>query len=614
MEEQIRNNGDIIKLYNKMQNSIIKYTELKVEYPINAFEIFQIHKEGTLFDHENDLVWKLSLAVFKELFEGKDNFNKIDDEKAEYINILIDLNQPKENESSKTKMKNTIINILLTKNNLSLGNLGKCLFDLGIDEKLIYLFFLLINYRDENADDLIEYLSLILKTKFPSCDFLFDNAFGENFFLFSKIIVKFFDKSNLDNYSIIKYDKTKQEIIVTKKPNKVIEDFICDSSFEKTYEDNKKEKIKKSKKKKNKNKNKNYTKDNLKNDVNNSKIEKKIENTNNNVKNEIKNSKKEDKTEKAINNEEEETKINSENLSDKINPTEVSDGMESNKKIEYFQRLYEQIMKENKMINEKYNEMNEKYKELKKNNDELKKNNDEIKKNFDEMKSEKKEMEQKFNIILKENKELKKNDSDLSKKYKKIDIQYKILLNDFKLTREKCERLNYKYVELKKETSELKFILKIIGLRAAYRSLIDLFVIILGLDCKGNLVDKINQINKKISVNSINQNIFPAFFNDIKALLDIVNKKAHDINEKENIYKNLIINLGKYNHTNNYEKLNVLLEKIKVEDEFNKLVILKNEKFKTTRASYIIEEKKIIQMISDKIKSDDFLKILGSNQ
>ena len=572
MEEQIRNNGDIIKLYNKMQNSIIKYTELKVEYPINAFEIFQIHKEGTLFDHENDLVWKLSLAVFKELFEGKDNFNKIDDEKAEYINILIDLNQPKENESSKTKMKNTIINILLTKNNLSLGNLGKCLFDLGIDEKLIYLFFLLINYRDENADDLIEYLSLILKTKFPSCDFLFDNAFGENFFLFSKIIVKFFDKSNLDNYSIIKYDKTKQEIIVTKKPNKVIEDFICDSSFEKTYEDNKKEKIKKSKKKKNKNKNKNYTKDNLKNDVNNSKIEKKIENTNNNVKNEIKNSKKEDKTEKAINNEEEETKINSENLSDKINPTEVSDGMESNKKIEYFQRLYEQIMKENKMINEKYNEMNEKYKELK------------------------------------------KNDSDLSKKYKKIDIQYKILLNDFKLTREKCERLNYKYVELKKETSELKFILKIIGLRAAYRSLIDLFVIILGLDCKGNLVDKINQINKKISVNSINQNIFPAFFNDIKALLDIVNKKAHDINEKENIYKNLIINLGKYNHTNNYEKLNVLLEKIKVEDEFNKLVILKNEKFKTTRASYIIEEKKIIQMISDKIKSDDFLKILGSNQ
>ena len=76
----------------------------------------------------------------------------------------------------------------------------------------------------------------------------------------------------------------------------------------------------------------------------------------------------------------------------------------------------------------------------------------------------------------------------------------------------------------------------------------------------------------------------------------------------------MIINLGKYNHTNNYEKLNVLLEKIKVEDEFNKLVILKNEKFKTTRASYIIEEKKIIQMISDKIKSDDFLKILGSNQ
>jgi len=37
----------------------------------------------------------------------------------------------------------------------------------------------------------------------------------------------------------------------------------------------------------------------------------------------------------------------------------------------------------------------------------------------------------------------------------------------------------------------------------------------------------------KEPVNSINQNIFPAFFNDIKALLDIVNKKAHDINEKE---------------------------------------------------------------------------------
>ena len=222
MEEQIENNRKIIELYNQMQKKIINYSELKSEYLINSFEIYKIHVEGTLNCYKNNLIWYLSLKVFAALFEQKNNFKIMNAELAEYIDILINFFDKAKKEISSQQADKVMINILFEKGQKVLEDLNKLLFNLKIDKIIIYLYFVLIKFQIENTDDLINYLALILNNHFPDCDFIFEVSARLNFFQYLEKINNFFEHNQLNNYSKIKYDEKKEEIIQTKKSNEEI--------------------------------------------------------------------------------------------------------------------------------------------------------------------------------------------------------------------------------------------------------------------------------------------------------------------------------------------------------------------------------------------------------
>ena len=100
---------------------------------------------------------------------------------------------------------------------------------------------------------------------------------------------------------------------------------------------------------------------------------------------------------------------------------------------------------------------------------------------------------------------------------------------------------------------------------------------------------------------------------DIKILLDNFSAKAHLINKNDNIYKDLIMYLGKFSENNIFSIYQDLLKKNNIEDEFNKLVIIRNGKIKTPKDEYLKNENEIIKKINENIKRDEFFKILMSN-
>lgn len=101
-------------------------------------------------------------------------------------------------------------------------------------------------------------------------------------------------------------------------------------------------------------------------------------------------------------------------------------------------------------------------------------------------------------------------------------------------------------------------------------------------------------------------------FKDIKELLNCFNDKAHLIEKDENIYKEIILYLTKYSKTDLYKDMIDFLKKINIEDEFNKFVIIKNEKYKSIKNEYLIKENMIINEIKAKIKNNQFVEIINT--
>ena len=101
-------------------------------------------------------------------------------------------------------------------------------------------------------------------------------------------------------------------------------------------------------------------------------------------------------------------------------------------------------------------------------------------------------------------------------------------------------------------------------------------------------------------------------FKDIKELLNCFNDKAHSIKKDENIYKEIILYLAKYSKNDLYKDMIDFLNKINVEDEFNKFVIIKNEKYKSIKNEYLKKENMIINEIKVKIKNNQLVEIINA--
>ena len=138
-------------------------------------------------------------------------------------------------------------------------------------------------------------------------------------------------------------------------------------------------------------------------------------------------------------------------------------------------------------------------------------------------------------------------------------------------------------------------------------------MIIFNIESKGNLNDKINLINQKLlPFKSRKSSILLQMFEDIKKLLNCFNDKAHSIKKDENIYKEIILYLAKYSKNDLYKDMIDFLNKINVEDEFNKFVIIKNEKYKSIKNEYLKKENMIINEIKVKIKNNQLVEIINA--
>lgn len=90
------------------------------------------------------------------------------------------------------------------------------------------------------------------------------------------------------------------------------------------------------------------------------------------------------------------------------------------------------------------------------------------------------------------------------------------------------------------------------------------------------------------------------------------NDKAHLIEKDENIYKEIILYLTKYSKTDLYKDMIDFLKKINIEDEFNKFVIIKNEKYKSIKNEYLMKENMITNETKAKIKNNQFVEIINT--
>ena len=164
--------------------------------------------------------------------------------------------------------------------------------------------------------------------------------------------------------------------------------------------------------------------------------------------------------------------------------------------------------------------------------------------------------------------------------------------------------LSNKIMKNKKKITSLEFDLKTIGLRDAYKSFIDLLIFIMNLDVHGNLETKISSISNALK-NLQNKNVekIRQLLNDTSDLLTHVNNKAHFINFKEDIIKQLILNLSKFSGNKEYLSIIDILKKLKIENELEKLVKNRVEKFKKSKEDFIKNQ----QLIKESIQENNLI-------
>lgn len=583
------NTKKIQELFNKMQKAIIKFDELIFPHEYIAFEIYKIHIETLLIIIEDNITAKLSLALFRQLFEKDNEFNECTDKKANYINLFIDyLNAigTKDEKETEDDMQSEIYTVLFNIKNKGDKMLMKNLVmklknQLKIKSELYYLLFILLVETGFNLQILTDYLPQVLKQKYPDSTFDFSDAIksGLNFNEFIELFLSV-TESNYD-YATFKYNKETKSILITHQSIDEINNIIMSTSTEKK---------KKHKKKDKKHQNiqvhtENKISDRQTKDSNIDK-EKKIENDNNN----------EVSKERACEN----TQILNEKERDKINNIGIIGIQENNKAIDNEKKSDETksitLEEVRKIINENNHKINSKFEaEIEK----LKKDNEKIKigltEEIEHLNDDKKQMMDEIKHLNDKIKKLENNNKNLNKSNK--DINCKIMQN-------------------KKKISQLEFDIKTIGLRDAYKSFIDLLVFIMDLDMYGNLETKIASIINAIkSLKNKNVEKIKLLLNDTSDLLTFANNKAHYINFNEDIIGQLICNLSKFSGNKEYLGLIDILKNMNIENELEKLVKNRVEKFTKSKEDFIKNQKIIKDTIQNNpliAKGNGFAKLINS--
>ena len=272
-------------------------------------------------------------------------------------------------------------------------------------------------------------------------------------------------------------------------------------------------------------------------------------------------------------------------------------------------------IKESKYDNSKNKDFNDKISNKEVSNVELKeeklykkpniilnlKNDDDGKKDYNYEK-----MSQDIKQLLEKDKQKEKQLTDL---YKYIDENEK-KMNDYK---KKIDNL-YQIISDKSEIiDELEFNIKIIGLRTGFKSLIDLFIYILKLEDKGNLLDKTNSI--KDYMNKINNNKSKkiiSFIDDTLNLINDSNEDANYIDYNSCLTEQIVKSIIEYTEQDEYIEIIEIIKNFNVENEFKELVKVRNQKYKL-KNNFKYYENKIIEKIKKYEGNKYSLSLLLSN-
>ena len=518
---------------------------------------------------EDDITAKLSLALFRQLFESDNDFNEYNDKKANYINLLIDKLNAKgkdEKEEAEDDIESEIVTILFNIKKKDDKNLMKNLIiklkkQLEINSELYYLLFVLLVETGFNLHILIDYLPQILKEKYPDSTFDFSDVFKTDmkFEEFVQIFFSAIDSEKNYDYATFKFNNKTKTILISHKSIDEIANIILSASNEKKKKD-----IKKSNKEKDfesKTENKILDK------------KKKESNTDHQQRLEI--------TNEGVSEEKDGENIQYLNEKGKIDNT---GNIGNDKKEKSDEGKYISMEEVRKIINENIQKCNEelgaKIDKLVNDNKQLENDNKQLKNDNMQLKNDIKQLKNGIN-------QLEFDKKNLNKKIKDINCS-----------------LSNKIMQNKKKITSLEFDLKTIGLRDAYKSFIDLLIFIMNLDVHGNLETKISSISNALK-NLQNKNVekIRQLLNDTSDLLTHVNNKAHFINFKEDIIKQLILNLSKFSGNKEYLSIIDILKKLKIENELEKLVKNRVEKFKKSKEDFIKNQ----QLIKESIQENNLI-------
>ena len=196
--------------------------------------------------------------------------------------------------------------------------------------------------------------------------------------------------------------------------------------------------------------------------------------------------------------------------------------------------------------------------------------------------------------------ELKNDMSILRYDMNKVKADNKKLENDNKNLTKNISDAKKKIMQNSKRITSLEYDLKIIGLRDAYKSFIDLLIIIMDLKPYGKTEDKIQTIINAIkNSNKNNTEKIKALLKDSNDILSHSNDKAHFINLNEDIIKQLLFNLSKFSGNKEYLSLIDTFKSLKIEDALKKLVENRLGKYKKSKESFINEQNIIKKSIEE---------------
>ena len=532
------NTKKIQKLFNDMQKAIIKFEELIIPHEYIAFDIYKIHISTLMEYVQDNVIAKLSLKLFQILFENKTEFSECTSTKQDHINRIINKLKAK-SKDEKEEAQNDIESAIYP-----------VLFNTKNSEKKKMTKELIIKLQKKlDIKCEIYYLLLVL---------LIESNYDVNILIdyLPQVLKEKYPDSTFDFSEAHNSGITFNEFI-----GKLFQLIDRENNF--NYLDcqfniKKKEILVYHKSldeiadiiltSTNKNKKGNA------NEIRKEKIEQDKKNFGN--------------LQKSNNNNEQKytSEISEEN-------TQVSKINESKA---------EENVKENSQNCEEVNNNTSEdlsIEEMKKIILDNKRKNIQLERKYDELKNDMRILRYDMNKVKADNKKLENDNKNLTKNIS--DAKKKIMQNSKRIT-------------------SLEYDLKIIGLRDAYKSFIDLLIIIMDLKPYGKTEDKIQTIINAIkNSNKNNTEKIKALLKDSNDILSHSNDKAHFINLNEDIIKQLLFNLSKFSGNKEYLSLIDTFKSLKIEDALKKLVENRLEKYKKSKESFINEQNIIKKSIEE---------------